>query len=91
MTTSEQMRRLEALEAEARLDAQGPLLERLATNSGISVGEILAEAERIETVTVHLTHRERLAWIAADCGVSVDELEAEANALLAPDGESPDR
>jgi hypothetical protein len=85
MTTSEQVRRLEALEAEARLDAQGPLLARLATNSGISVGEILSEASRVEIATAHLNYRQRLEWIAADAGMTVAELEAEADALLADD------
>jgi|GEM_PF-4299988 hypothetical protein len=79
------MKRLEALEAQARVDAQGPSLERLAAASGISIGEILAEASRVEAATSNLTYRERLAWIAADCGISVDALEAEANSLLAPD------
>ena len=85
MTTSEQMRRLEALEADARLDAQAPHLERLSKATGISVGEILAEAGRVNAATAHLNYRQRLEWIAADAGMSVSELEDEANRLLAVD------
>jgi len=82
---SDAMKRLLALEAQSRLDAQGPLLDDLAAASGVSTVEILAEAERIEAATGSLTYRERLAWIAADCGLTVDALEAEADQLLAPD------
>ncbi len=85
MTTNEQMRRLEVLEADARRDAQGPYLERLAAATGISTVEILAEAARVEAATAHLTHREQLEWVAADAGVTVGELLAEADALLADD------
>ncbi len=87
MTTNEQMNRLAALEAQNRLDEQGPYLERLATNSGISINEILAESERIHSATAMLTRREQLEWIAADAGMSVTELLAEADALLAFDGD----
>jgi len=81
------MKRLEAIEAQNRLDKQGPYLERLASNSGISINEILAEAERVNVATAMLTHREQLEWIAADAGMSVTELLAEADALLAFDGD----
>jgi hypothetical protein len=47
--------------------------------------EILAEAARVEAATAHLTHREQLEWVAADAGVTVGELLAEADALLADD------
>ncbi len=79
------MKRLEALEAQNRLDKRGPYLERLSTNSGISVQEILAEASRVEAATSNLTHHERIGWIAADAGMSVTELLAQADALLAGD------
>lgn len=85
MTTNEQMRRLEELEAQARVDKQGPHLERLAAATGISVQEILAEAARVNVATDGLNYRDRMAWVASDCGMTVDELEAEANALLADD------
>jgi hypothetical protein len=87
MTTSDAMRRLEAIEEQNRVDKKGPYLERLSAASGISVQEILAEAGRVNLATAHLTHHERTAWIARDCGLTVDELEAEANALLAFDGD----
>ena len=83
MTTNEQMRRLEELEAQARYDEQGPHLARLSAATGISIGEIMAEANRVNVATAHLNYRQRLEWVAADAGMSVDELEAEANALLA--------
>ncbi len=85
MTTNEQMNRLAALEAQNRLDEQGPYLERLAAATGISVQEILAEAARVNVATDGLNYRDRMAWVASDCGISVAELEAEANALLADD------
>ena len=81
------VKRLLALEAQNRRDAQEPHLARLAAATGISVQEILAEAARVEAATSNLTHHERIGWIAADAGMSVDELEAEANALLAFDGD----
>jgi hypothetical protein len=79
------MRRLEVLEADARRDAQAPHLERLSAATGISTVEILAEAARVEAACGNLTHRERLCWIAADAGMTIDELLAEADALLADD------
>jgi transcriptional regulator with XRE-family HTH domain len=79
------MKRLEAIEAQNRVDKQGPHLERLAAATGISVGEILSEASRVEAATSNLTHHERIGWIAADCGLTIDELLAEADALLADD------
>jgi hypothetical protein len=79
------MNRLAALEAQNRLDEQGPYLERLSAATGISVQEILAEAERVNVATDGLNYRDRMAWVASDCGISVAELEAEANALLADD------
>ncbi len=85
MTTNEQMNRLAVLEAQNRLDEQGPYLERLSAATGISVQEILAEAERVNVATDGLNYRDRMAWVASDCGISVAELEAEANALLADD------
>ena len=85
MTTNEQMRRLEELESQARRDAQEPHLARLSAATGISIGEILSEAARVEVATANLTYRQRLEWIAADAGMSVDELEDEANRLLALD------
>ncbi len=85
MTTNEQMNRLAALEAQNRLDEQAPHLERLAAATGISVQEILAEAARVNVATDGLNYRDRMAWVAADCGMSVAELEAEASALLADD------
>jgi len=84
------MRRLEVLEAQNRRDEQGPHLERLSKATGISVGEILSEAERVNVATNGLNYRDRMAWVAADCGMSVDALEAEANALLPPNGDDPD-
>jgi hypothetical protein len=81
------MKRLLAIEAQNRVDKQGPILERLAKATDISVAELLSEAERVNVATANLTYRERMAWIAADCGMSVDELEAEADALLAFDGD----
>ena len=76
------MKRLLALEEQNRLDAQVPLLEDLATATGISVAEIMAEVERVQTSTAHLNDRQRLGWIADDCGMSVAELEDEADLLL---------
>jgi hypothetical protein len=79
------MRRLLAIEEQNRVDKQGPNLERLSAATGISVGEILAEAERVNVATAHLNYRQRLEWVAADAGMSVVELEAGADALLAGD------
>jgi len=87
MTTNDQMRRLAELESQARRDAQEPHLARLAAVSGVSVQEILAEAARVANATSNLTHREQLEWIAADCGLTIDELLAEADALLVDDGD----
>jgi hypothetical protein len=81
------MKRLLAIEEQNRVDKQGPYLERLATNSGISINEILAESERIHSATAMLTHREQLEWVAADAGMTIDELLAEADALLAFEGD----
>jgi hypothetical protein len=77
------MKRLEALEAQNRVDEQGPLLERLSAATDISVAEIMAESQRVSVATAHLTYRQQLEWIASDCGMSVSELEDAANALLA--------
>jgi len=76
-------RRLDALEDQSRRDDLGPYLERLAVASGLTVGEITVEAERVTMATEGLSRPEVLGWIAADCGMSVDALEAEADALLA--------
>ncbi len=87
MNQADAMKRLEAIEAQNRRDEQGPSLARLSAASGISVGEILSEAARVEAATDNLTHRERLGWIAADAGLTIDELLAQADALLAFDGD----
>jgi len=87
MSNQDAMKRLLALEAQNRADAQAPHLERLSKASGISVGEILSEAARVEAACGNLTHRERLGWIAADCGLTIDELLAQADALLVDDGD----
>jgi len=47
----------------------------------------LAEAARVEAACGNLTHRERLGWIAADANMTIDELLAESDALLAGDGD----
>jgi hypothetical protein len=76
-------RRLEVLEAETRRDDLDPFLARLAATSGITVGEILAEAERVTRATEGQSMASTLAWIADDCGMTVEALAAEADVLLA--------
>jgi hypothetical protein len=66
-------------------------LESLAAQTGISAGEIRAEAERVLMATEGQSRAEVLAWIAADCGMTVDDLAAEADVLLAASGEGSDR
>ena len=85
MSNQDAMKRLEAIEAQNRRDEEGPHLERLSKATGISIGEILAEAERVNVATAHLNYRDRMAWVAADAGMTVVELEDEANRLLAVD------
>ncbi len=86
MSQSDALKRVEALEAETRRDDLGPFLERLAETSGITVGEIMAEAERVMAATEGQSMTSTLAWIALDCGMTVDDLAAEADVLLAAAG-----
>ena len=76
-------RRIETLETQTRRDDLTPFLERLAATSGITVGEIQAEAERVMAATEGQSMASTLAWIADDCGMTVDALAAEADVLLA--------
>ncbi len=86
MNQSDALRRLEVLEAEARRASLGPFLDRLAATTGITVGEIMAEAERVTRATEGQSMTSTLAWIALDCGMTVDDLAAEADVLLAAAG-----
>jgi hypothetical protein len=83
MNQNEALKRLEVLEAETRRDDLGPFLERLAATTGITAGEIVAEAERVMLATEGQSRAGVLAWIALDCGMTVDALAAEADVLLA--------
>ena len=82
MNQADAMRRLEALEAEARQASLGPLLEELAVKTGIAATEIWAEAERVAHVTEGMSWPVALAWLAADAGMTTAELSAEAERLL---------
>jgi len=79
-------RRIETLEGQTRRDDLTPFLERLAATSGITVGEIMAEAERVMRATEGQSMTSTLAWIALDSGLTVDALAAEADVLLAAAG-----
>jgi len=83
MNQSEALKRVETLEGQTRRDDLTPFLERLAATSGITVGEIVAEAERVTRATEGQSMTSTLAWIADDCGMTVDALAAEADVLLA--------
>lgn len=64
MTTREQMRRLEALEAQARQDDIDPYLAYMQERHGFSREEVLAEAECIASATAGMTDDERQDWAA---------------------------
>ncbi len=89
MTTSDQMRRIEHLETASARTNLGPLVERIAAVSGITVGEIMAEADRILAATPDMTPGQRLDWLAHDSGTTVAELQAQSAHLLAAAGEDP--
>lgn len=78
MTTSDQMKRLEALEAEARKVDMGPELERLAAESGIDAADILAEGERISRAIAGMNRFEAEDWLVADLvnSTTLNEMEA---------------
>ena len=79
MTTLRQVRRLEALEARAPWGGPGPVmrfLPRIAKECGVSEADLIAEAHRIAAATAGMTEREGTAWVAAEVGVTVEELEA---------------
>jgi len=80
------MKRLETLEGQTRRDDLGPFLERLAATSGITVGEIMAEAERVMRATEGQSMTSTLAWIALDSGMTVADLQSEADVLLTAAG-----
>lgn len=67
-------RRLEKLEAQARRQAISADAARMAASSGIDVDELMAEAERIARLRVDLGHDEMLVTVAAEIGLSVEEL-----------------
>ena len=86
MNQSEALKRVETLEGQTRRDDLTPFLERLAATSGITVGEIMAEAERVMRATEGQSMTATVAWIADDCGVTVADLQSEADVLLAAAG-----
>jgi hypothetical protein len=82
MTTTDAMRRIEALEAAKRREDLGPLATELAAQVGVTVDELMAEAERIAVATAGLAMDETYAYMAADAGIPVAELRAEADRLM---------
>lgn len=82
MTTSPQQR-LEALEAAGSRIVAGAMAASIAGASNISLDELTAEADRILAATPDYSPAARLAWMAADADVPVDQLREGAAALLA--------
>jgi hypothetical protein len=90
MTTSEQMRRLEELEAKARYVDLRPLAEAAAERFGFSVDELIAEAEsiarRVEEIGIVAVEAEQdaeAARVAERCGVSAEQLASDVDAFFA--------
>ena len=74
--------RIASLEAAAAARQIAPFLESLAAKTGIPAAEIWAEAERVVEATDGLTEHQRIAFIAWETGVPVEQIEREAAALL---------
>ncbi len=74
---NEALRRIEALEAQTRRDSLGPLLESLAAQTGLSVGEIQDEAERLRT-TYGSDPLAIECGIAGEMGITIEQVRAEA-------------
>lgn len=81
MSQSDALKRLEALEAQNRRRELEPLLERLSAETGVSVDDILIEAERLRSVY----GTDRLAiecGIAREMGITVEQIRAEATQVI---------
>ncbi len=77
MNQKEAERRLEALEAQEQQRDLRPMLERLSAETGVSVDDILIEAERVRT-TYDLDPMAMECGIAEEIGITVDQIRTEA-------------
>jgi hypothetical protein len=77
MSQTDALRRLEELEAKARYVDLQPLLERLSAETGVSVDDILIEAERLRT-TYGMDPLAIESGIAGELGIPVEQVRAEA-------------
>ncbi len=88
MNQREAERRLEELEARKQRQALRPLLERLSAETGVSVDEILIEAERLRT-TYGADPVAMECGIAQEMGVTVDQVRAEAQQVIGGAAQRP--
>lgn len=82
------LRRLDAIEPDLRArmplsDELEAMLSRYAGIAGVTVDELRADAVRIAWETRGMTADERLAWVAADAGCTVDEFRRDLEGLMA--------
>lgn len=82
MTSSDVMRRVQALETAQQRTALTPMLDKLSAATGVPGDEIWSEAEQIATAC----HRQgitsrggMLEYVAAKTGIPVAELEADTD------------
>lgn len=80
MITLAQMKRLEALEAQARQDDIDPYVTFTAERHGVSREDVLAEAEQVAKATAGMSPAEQRAWTARQCGISVEAVDQEIEA-----------
>ncbi len=76
MNQADAERRLEELEAQNRQRDLRPLLESMAAQTGVSVDDILAEAERLRVTygTDPVAIESGIAW---ETGATIEEIRAE--------------
>lgn len=81
MNQKEALRRLEELEAQNRRRDLEPMLESLSAQTGVSVDDILAEAERLRTTygTDPMAIESGIAW---ETGATLEEIRVEAEHVM---------